>query len=134
MPILFSMRRILTVVVLLDQEHREAAGVGGAFLAAGQHDRDVGQAVGDEALDAVEMPLAGGLVEGRPCCTAPRSEPASASVRTMAPETSPRAKRGRTRAFVSGSPYSSIIEAISCRPKTVIRPLSARATISTIIW
>ncbi len=53
-------------VVALDQEHGEAAGVGRALLAAGQDQRNVRQAVGDEALDAVEVPLAGGLVQGCP--------------------------------------------------------------------
>ncbi len=53
-------------VVALDQEHREAAGVGRAFLAAGQDQRHVRHAVGDEALDAVEVPLAGGLVQAWP--------------------------------------------------------------------
>jgi hypothetical protein len=52
-------------LVLLDEEHRETAGVRRAFLAAGEDDGDVGQAVGDEALDAVEGPLAGGFVERR---------------------------------------------------------------------
>jgi hypothetical protein len=66
--------------------------------------------------------------------TEPRSEPASGSVSTMAPKTSPREKRGRMRAFISSSANSLIVEAISWSPKMVIRPPSARETISIMAW
>ena len=50
-------------VVLLDQEHRKAARVRRILLAARENQRDIGEPVGDEALDAVEVPLTCGLVK-----------------------------------------------------------------------
>ncbi len=46
----------LHVLVALVEEHRQAAGVGRALLGAGQHERDLAAAVGDEALDARQAP------------------------------------------------------------------------------
>ena len=46
-------RFVLTVVV---DEHRKAAAVMGAFFGAGEHQVDVGVAVGDETLHAVKVP------------------------------------------------------------------------------
>ena len=44
-------------VALVVNEHGEAAAVVGAFLGAGEHQVDVGVAVGDEALHALTRPL-----------------------------------------------------------------------------
>ena len=49
---------------LLADEHGEAAAVGGAFLGTGEHQVDLGAAVRDEALHAVEVPLAVGVLRG----------------------------------------------------------------------
>ena len=49
---------------LLADEHGEAATVGGAFLGTGEHQVDLGAAVRDEALHAVEVPLAVGVLRG----------------------------------------------------------------------
>ena len=46
------------VLVAFVEEHRQAAGVGRALFAAGQHERHLAAAVGDEALDAVQVPVA----------------------------------------------------------------------------
>ena len=48
----------LHVLVALVDEQRQPAGVGGALLAARQHQGDRAAAVGDEALDAVQVPAA----------------------------------------------------------------------------
>ena len=49
---------------LLADEHGEAASVGGAFLGTRQDQVDLGAAVRDEALHAVEIPLAVGVLRG----------------------------------------------------------------------
>ena len=51
-------------VALVVDEHRQAAAVLGALLAAGQHQVDVRVAVGDEAFDAVQAPALLFLVVG----------------------------------------------------------------------
>ena len=50
-------------VIALDDEQRQAAGIRRAGLAARQHHVHIGAAVGNEALDAVQLPLAGGFIE-----------------------------------------------------------------------
>ncbi len=45
-------------VTLVVDKHREAAAIGGAFFGTGKHKVDVGVAVGDETLHAVEHPRA----------------------------------------------------------------------------
>ena len=46
----------------LYQKHREATRVFAPFLGAGQHQQDIGIAVGDEPLDTVQAPYPGCLV------------------------------------------------------------------------
>ena len=66
MPSLFSMRRMRTVSSASRHVEGEAARVVAALLRARQHHDDVGAAVGDKALDAVNAPHAGGLIPGGP--------------------------------------------------------------------
>ena len=51
-------------VALVVNEHGEAAAVMGAFFGAGEHQVDVGVAVGDEALHAVKVPALVGFAVG----------------------------------------------------------------------
>ena len=53
-----------TAVGTVEHEVRQAAAVGRTFLAAGQHQVQVGVTVGDEALHTVQAPAAGCLVVG----------------------------------------------------------------------
>ena len=116
MPILFSMRRILTVSSFSTTNiERPRASVEPSSLRARTSDTSARPLVMKRLTPLrCHWPVASSRVAR--VATAPRSEPASASVRTIAPETSPREKRGRIRALVSGSPYSSSNEAISWRP------------------
>ena len=50
-------------LVPLDHEERKPAGIAGAGFTACQHQLDIGTAVGDKALDPVDIPLPAGLVE-----------------------------------------------------------------------
>ena len=61
--------------------------------------------------------------------TAPRSEPASGSVRSMA-QVSPADTRGRNSCLSSSEANSLSVSAQSCRPQMFSKPASARATIS----
>jgi hypothetical protein len=115
-PILFSMRRILTVASRSTTNmERPRASVEPSSLRARTSDTSASPFVMKRLTPLRRhVPVASSSVAR--VATEPRSEPASASVRTMAPETSPRAKRGRIRALVSASPYSSSEDAISWRP------------------
>ena len=62
--------------------------------------------------------------------TLPRSLPASGSVRTMAPVTSPEENLGRYLSLSASSAKAWMVSAMSCRPKRFIRLASARLTIS----
>ena len=106
-PILCSMRRILTVSSFSTRNiERPRASVEPSSLRARTSETSASPLVMKRLTPLrCHRPVASSRVAR--VATAPRSEPASASVRTIAPETSPRAKRGRTRAFVSSSPYSS---------------------------
>ncbi len=116
MPILFSMRRILTVSSFSTTNiDRPRASVEPSSLRAITTETSARPLVMKRFTPLrCHLPVASSSVAR--VATAPRSEPASASVRTIAPEISPREKRGRTRALVSGSAYSSISDAISWRP------------------
>ena len=62
--------------------------------------------------------------------TACKSLPASGSVSTIAPVTSPRAKRGSTSSLISWLAKALIVSAIPCKPKRFISEASARLIIS----
>ena len=64
--------------------------------------------------------------------TAPRSEPASGSVRSIA-QVSPADTRGKKRALISSVANSLMVSAQSCKPQMFSKPVSARATISLAI-
>ena len=134
MPILFSMRRILTVSSRSTRNiERPRASVEPSSLRARTTETSARPLVMKRFTPLRRhLPVASSSVAL--VATAPRSEPASASVRTMAPEASPRANSRQDAALGLGVAVFLDQEAISCSPKTVIRPLSALATISTIIW
>ena len=62
--------------------------------------------------------------------TACKSLPASGSVSTIAPVTSPRAKRGRASSLILSLAKALIVSAMPCRPKMFISEVSARLIIS----
>ena len=64
--------------------------------------------------------------------TAPRSEPASGSVRSIA-QVSPADTRGKKRCLISSDANSLMVSAQSCKPQIFSKPASARATISLAI-
>ena len=95
-------------VVLRHEEQRQALGTGSGTLGAGQHQVQdvlaeiVGVTGGDEALHAVDVPGAVGLLDG--LGTAGRtSEPASGSVNTMV-EVQPRSTASTAHFFCSSVP------------------------------
>ena len=64
--------------------------------------------------------------------TAPRSEPASGSVRSIA-HVSPADTRGKNFILISSDANSLMVSAQSCKPQMFSKPASARATISLAI-
>ena len=64
--------------------------------------------------------------------TAPRSEPASGSVRSIA-QVAPAETHGRYFCLSSSEANSLSVSAQSCKPQIFSKPASARATISLVI-
>ena len=116
-------------LVALHEEHRQSARVLGALFAAGEDEVDVGVAVGDEALDAVDAPLSVGVLS-RAALHGTQIGAGVGLGEDHGPEDLSAREAGEDARFHGLVAEFVMVEAISWRPKMVMRPPSARETIS----